>query len=115
MHGLKAPLQLGVVVGVPVGIVFAAIIMMVGVNGSAGGSSAIMDGLSAFLIGGLVSGGVATVVAWYRQTKTGHGSTPAGWYDSPENDGTEWFWSGKAWTERTRPRQERVKRIDLNG
>ncbi|MCH9816890.1 MAG: DUF2510 domain-containing protein [Actinomycetia bacterium] len=74
-----------------------------------------MDGLSAFLIGALVSGGIAALVAWYRQAKPARGGTPSGWYESPEHDGTEWYWSGKAWTNRTRPRQQRVKRIDLNG
>jgi hypothetical protein len=114
MNTHKSPLQFGIVVGVPVGMIFAAIIMMVGVGGSAGGTNALADGFSAFLIGGVVAGGIATLISWHKETnKSGHG-TPAGWYDSPEQAGTEWYWSGTAWTEQSRPRQDRVKRIDLN-
>lgn len=94
--------QIGIAWGVPGGLLVAAIAF---VSGSlrAGVLTGLLDVILAFLLGAALVGGIAAFVQWRRIARNLGDVAPPGWYDSPEEDGTQWFWTGTRWTDRTRP------------
>lgn len=102
MKRSMTPLQAGIAWGVPVGLLIAVVAL---ISGSLRGGliSGLLDITLAFLLGAALAGGVAAFVQWRRIAGTLGDVAPPGWYDSPENDGTQWFWTGTRWTDRTRP------------
>ena len=103
MKSKMSPLQIGLAWGFPIGLVMALTSVLAG---SLSGSSIVVGGLDvvfAFFFGLILFGGVAAFVQWRRIANSMGDVAPPGWYDSPEADGTQWFWTGTKWSEMTRP------------
>lgn len=112
MNTYLSPARAALSAGAIGGTVFATMILVVGFNQIGFGIGALLDLLTAFVLGALLTGSVAAFVQYRRLLKASEGSAAPGWYDSPEEDGTEWFWSGTGWTDRTRPARDRIRKID---
>ncbi len=112
MNKSMSPVRAALSVGAIAGTVLASVVLLVGFNNIGYGMGIILDLLTAFFVGAVLAGPVAGVVQHYRLVKASEGSAAPGWYDSPEEDGTEWFWSGTNWTDRTRESRDRIRRID---
>lgn len=108
MKSTMNPLQTGLAWGVPAGLLIAAISVISGTFDS-GAIAGLMDALLAFIIGTVLVGGLAAFVQWRRIARQLGDVAPPGWYDSPEEDGTQWFWTGTRWTDRTRPTPPRTQ------
>ncbi len=104
-----SPLQAGVAWGVPAGVVVGMTAMLSGVYRVEGLVAGLMDVVLAFALGAVMIGGIAAFVQWRRIVNSLGDVAPPGWYDSPEDDGTQWFWTGTRWTERTRPTPPRTQ------
>ncbi len=102
MKRTMSPLQMGIAWGVPAGLLVAAIALMSG-SLHAGVLTGVMDIVLAFCLAAALVGGIAAFAHWRRIARTLGAVAPPGWYDSPDNDGNQWFWTGTRWTERTRP------------
>lgn len=113
MKRQMTPLQSAIAWGIPVGLVVAVIALLSGVYRVEGVLSGLLDAVLAFVIGATMSGAIAGFVQW-RRIASGLGDVaPPGWYDSPEEDGTQWFWTGTRWSDRTRvtPPRTQSRRI----
>jgi len=108
MNRTMTPLQTGIAWGVPAGLLVAAIALISG-SFRSGMMSGLMDVVLAFLLSSALVGGIAAFVHWRRIARTLGDVAPPGWYDSPEDDGTQWFWTGTRWTDRTRPTPPRTQ------
>lgn len=103
------PTQAAVAWGVPVGLLVAVIALLSGVYQVQGPLSGLLDAVLAFVIGATLAGVIAGFVQW-RRIVSGLGDVaPPGWYDSPDEDGTQWFWTGTRWSDRTRPAPPRTQ------
>ena len=103
MQRRMTPVQVGVAAGIPAGLVLGLLSLLSGVIQADGATAGLLDAIVAFAFGAALVGGIAAFVQW-RRIVVGLGDVaPPGWYDSPESDGTQWFWTGTRWTERTRP------------
>ena len=103
MKSRMSPLQVGLAWGLPVGLGMAFTSVLAG---SLAGSSIVVGGLDvvfAFFFGMVLFGGLAAFVQWRRIANAMGDVAPPGWYDSPEEDATQWFWTGTKWSEMTRP------------
>lgn len=109
MRRRMSPTQVGVAAGVPGGLMMAMLSLLSGVYQSGGFFPGIMDAVIAFAFGAAMVGGVAAFIQWRRVMSSLGDVAPPGWYDSPDNDGTQWFWSGTRWTDRTRPAPPRTQ------
>lgn len=112
MNKSMSPIRDAVAVGTVAGAILASVVLVVGVNQVSDGLTMVLDLLTAFIIGAALAGSVAGFVQWHRKMNTSDGSAPPGWYDSPEQDGTQWLWTGTEWTDRTRSTPERIRKID---
>jgi hypothetical protein len=112
MKNRMSPVRAGFSVGFIAGTVLAIIILVISVNRVSDGTGALLDAMTAFVIGGVIAGGLGAFVQSRRLAASTGGAAPPGWYDSPEDDGTQWYWSGSKWTDRTRTAPERIRRID---
>jgi hypothetical protein len=104
-----SPLQAGVAWGVPAGVVVGMTAMLSGVYRVEGPLAGLMDVALAFALGAVLIGGIAAFVQWRRIVSSLGDVAPPGWYESPEQDGTQWFWTGTRWTDRTRPTPPRTQ------
>jgi hypothetical protein len=86
----------------------ALIAMLTGVLSASGIVAGGLDIFFAFAFGLGMVGGLAAFVQWRRLAKALGDVAPPGWYDSPEDDTVQWFWSGTRWTDRTRPTPPRT-------
>lgn len=109
MKSRMSPLQVGLAWGVPAGLGMAVIALLTGVIGASGAFAGGMDVIFAFAFGLGLIGGVAAFVQWRRLARALGDVAPPGWYDSPEDDGTQWFWTGTRWSDRTRPTPPRTQ------
>ncbi len=108
MKSRMSPLQVGLSFGIPAGLGMSFVAMLTGVVGTSGIFAGLLDVVIAFAFGMAVVGGLAGFIQWRRVVKSlGDVATP-GWYDSPEDDGTQWFWTGTHWSDRTRVAQPRT-------
>jgi len=103
-----SPLQAGIAWGVPGGVIVAVVAALSGVY-RVGVMAALMDVVLAFVVGAALVGAIAAFVQWRRVVSALGDVAPPGWYDSPDNDGNQWFWSGTKWTDRTRPAPPRTQ------
>ena len=106
------PIRAGFSVGAVAGVALALFVLFMGVNGVSDGLSTFVDSFTAFLIGAVIAGIVAAFIQSRRLRSASGDAPPPGWYDSPEEDETQWYWSGSSWTDRTRPAPQRVRRIE---
>lgn len=104
-----SPLQAAVAWGIPGGLVVGLIAMLGGVYQIEGVMAALLDALVAFVIGAALVGAVAAFVQWRRIVAALGDVAPPGWYDSPDEDGTQWFWTGTRWSGRTREAPPRMQ------
>ena len=102
MKSRMTPLQIGLAWGVPAGLGMAFIALLTGVVSASGALAGGLDVVFAFAFGLIMVGGLAAFIQWRRLVSLLGDVAPPGWYDSPEDDGTQWFWTGTHWSERTR-------------
>lgn len=88
--------------GIPVGLFAAVIPVLGGMRDDVSTTALLTDALVAFLVAGLVAGLLGGFIRWRQLARRIDDAPPPGWYNSPDDDGTQWFWSGAQWTERTR-------------
>ncbi len=103
-----SPLQAGLAWGVPAGFAVAAVAVLTG-SFDSGAMAGLLDAVLAFILGAVLVGAIAMFVQWRRIVGKLGDVAPPGWYDSPEDDGTQWFWTGTRWTDRTRQAQPRTQ------
>ena len=102
MKQQMSPIQVGLSWGIPAGLVMALVAVLAG-GMSSGLLASGLDLMFAFVFGVILVGGIAAFVQWRRVAKSMGDVAPPGWYDSPEEDGTQWFWTGTSWSDWTRP------------
>jgi len=107
-QGQLTPLHVGAAVGVPAGLVLGVLSLISGVIQSGGAVIGLLDAVFAFIFGAILVGGIAAFVAWRREVGSLGDVAPPGWYESPEDEKLQWFWTGSRWTERTRPTPPRT-------
>ena len=112
MNANMSPTRAALSVGAIGGTVSALLIVLIGFNQMGSGLGILLDLLTAFVVGAVLTGSIAAFAQSRSLINASEGSASPGWYDSPEEDGTEWFWSGTKWTDRTRPARERIRRFD---
>lgn len=112
MNKSMSPIWAAIAAGAATGTVLASLVLIIGVGQVSSGLGLVLDLFAAFLIGGVLAGGIAALIQWRRLMSASDGSAPPGWYDSPEQDGTQWLWSGTKWTQRTRTAPDRIRRIE---
>lgn len=103
-----SPLQAGIAWGIPGGVLIAVVAALGGVYRS-GVMAALMDVVLAFIVGTAMVGAIAAFVQWRRVVSALGDVAPPGWYDSPDHDGTQWFWTGTKWSDRTRSAPPRTQ------
>lgn len=109
MRTRMSPLQLGVAIGLPAGLIMGLLSLLSGITESVGMFAGMLDALFAFVFGAALVGGIAAFIQWRRVVRSLGDVAPPGWYDSPEDDNTQWFWTGTKWTDRTRPTPPRMQ------
>lgn len=105
------PIQVGILAGLPAGLIIAVAAWTSGAYRTGGALPALLDASFAFVFGAALFGGVGAFVQWRRLVATQRNAAPAGWYDSPKADATEWYWSGSEWTGQTRPARDAMPRF----
>lgn len=94
------PVRLGLAVGLPIGVLMALVVEFASI--SQPGLASLQDALLAFVLGVLIFGGFAGFVQWLLIERHRVPDADPGWYDSPEDDATQWYWDGHQWTDQTR-------------
>lgn len=109
MRKKLSPAQVGIVTGIIAGLAVAVAAWSSGAYRGGSLIPAILDASFAFLFGAALFGGVAAFVQWRRVAAGQQAPAPAGWYDSPIEDGTQWYWSGSEWTGQSRSAPARTR------
>jgi hypothetical protein len=109
MKNRMTPVQAGLAWGVPAGVGMAFVALLTGVVSASGALAGGLDVIFAFAFGLILVGGIAAFVQLRRIMGQLGDVAPPGWYDSPEDDGTQWFWTGTRWSDRTRPAPPRTQ------
>lgn len=112
MNANMSPIRAALAVGAIAGTILASLVLLTGIDQIGYGVGILMDLLTAFVVGAALGGAIAAFIQYRRLVDASEGSASPGWYESPEQDGTEWFWSGTKWTDRTRESRERIRKID---
>ncbi|MDP4014055.1 MAG: hypothetical protein U0990_05235 [Candidatus Nanopelagicales bacterium] len=109
MREKLSPTQMGIITGLVAGFVVAVGAWTSGAYRTGSIIPAILDASFAFMFAAALFGGVAAFIQWRRLEAGKQPPAPSGWYDSPREDGTEWYWSGTEWTGQSRPAAKRTR------